>query len=112
MIEKIDKASRLRSLLEPGLKWREELQYPENADDSQQAELKRKVLSLGRNILRIVDSGNSINKVAISNKIGAYLDLVDSELREDPAQQYYVNLLHEIKGLLLSGGLECSLCTS
>ncbi len=99
-----DKASRLRSLLKSDGASEIELdavfEFPDDADESKQAELKRKVISLSRNVLRIVDSGNKVNKEGVATKVDVYIALVDSELREDPAQQGYVNLLYAIKGLL------------
>jgi len=98
MTVKTDKASRLRTLLKAGRN--DEHGCSDDADESQQAELKRKIISLGRNVLGIVDSGNRINKAGISNKVDAYFDLVESALSEDPDKQRYFKLLHAINDVL------------
>ncbi|MBL1260436.1 MAG: hypothetical protein COB33_007895 [Thiotrichaceae bacterium] len=76
------------------------LLLPGDRDGSESANLKRQVISLGKNVLRIIDSGNEINKSGILKKIDRYVAQVESDLAEDPAQAGYLGLLREIKNTL------------
>ena len=73
---------------------------PDDNDDSAQADLKRKAISLGKNVLRILDSGNAINKTGISKKVDRYVALVEADFQGDPAQSYYIDLLSEISDVI------------
>ncbi|VAW89718.1 hypothetical protein MNBD_GAMMA17-886 [hydrothermal vent metagenome] len=76
------------------------LLLPGDRDESESANLKRKVISLGRNVLRIIDSGNEINRAGILKKVGRYVTQVESDLKEDPAQAGYLKLLCEINNAI------------
>ncbi len=76
------------------------LLLPDDRDESESANLKRKVLSLGKNVLRVIDSGNEINRAGILKKVGRYVTQVESDLKKDPAQEGYLNLLREINSAI------------
>jgi len=100
----MDKQKRLRALLNPADSESGEADtivfLPDDNDDSAQADLKRKVISLGKNVLRILDSGNAINKAGISKKLDRYLAQVGADLQDDPAQSHYIGLLSEISDVI------------
>jgi len=103
----MDKQKRLRALLNPTGSESAEADtivfLPDDNDDSAQANLKRKVISLGKNVLRILDSGNVINKTGVSKKLDQYLVQVKSDLQDDPAQSFYTALLGEISDVIVGG---------
>jgi len=100
----MDKHKRLRAWLNPiGSEGGEAdtiVYLPDDSDDSAQADLKRKVISLGKNVLRILDSGNAINKAGISKKLDRYVAQVKVDLQDDPAQSHYIGLLGEISDVI------------
>jgi len=100
----MDKQKRLRALLNPAGSESGEADtivfLPEDNDDSAQADLKRKVIALGKNVLRILDSGNAINKTGISKKLDRYVAQVEADLQDDPAQSLYIALLGEISDVI------------
>ena len=100
----MDKQKRLRAWLNPTGSESGEADtivlLPDDNDDSAQADLKRKVISLGKNVLRILDSGNAINKAGISKKLDRYLAQVGADLQDDPAQSHYIGLLSEISDVI------------
>jgi len=104
MMKEMDKQEGLRALLNPvDIKSGDAdaiVLLPDENDGSAQADLKRKVISLGRNVLRILDSGNAINKTGISKKLDRYVVQVEADLQDDPAQSHYINLLGEINDVI------------
>jgi len=103
-MKEMDKQEGLRALLSStGIKSNDGdaiVFLPDENDDSAQADLKRKVISLGKNVLRILDSGNAINKAGISKKVDRYVELVEADLTGDPAQSHYIDLLSEINDVI------------
>lgn len=65
-----------------------------------QVELKRKVVLFGRNVLRIVESGNEANKASLSKKCEHYLNSVESGLNDDAMLPLYIKLLQAIQAVL------------
>ena len=104
MMTEMGKQKRLRVLLNPVDSESGEADtivfLPEDNDDSAQADLKRKVIALGKNVLRILDSGNAINKTGISKKLDRYVAQVEADLQDDPAQSLYIALLGEISDVI------------
>lgn len=104
MVMKVDNVSRLSALL--GMNKVVDVDgasipmHPDDDDAGQSAMLKRKVISLGRNVLRIVESGNRVNQASISQKITHYRVLLESDLKEDAAQQDYLDLLNAINDVI------------
>ncbi len=76
------------------------LLLPDDRDERKLANLKRKIISLGKNVLRIIDSGNEINRAGILKKVSGYVTEVKSDLEEDLAQEGHLNLLREINSAI------------
>jgi len=75
-------------------------QSVEAADKNNEAALQRKIISLGNNVLRIIDSGNKINRKGISDKVAVYAEQIESQASDDAVFQSYLTLLKAIKGVL------------
>jgi len=103
-MKEMDKQEGLRALLNPAdIKSGDAdaiVFLPDENDDSAQTDLKRKVVSLGKNVLRILDSGNAINKTGISKKVNRYVTQVEADLTDDPDQSHYIDLLSEINDVI------------
>ena len=75
-------------------------QSVEAGDNNNEAALQRKIISLGNNVLRIIDSGNKINRKGISDKVVIYAEQIESQASDDTVSQSYLTLLNAIKGVL------------
>jgi len=73
---------------------------PSDVDDSQQVAVKRKVISLRENVLRIIDSGNKVNNAEISKKVELYFGLIESDLSTDLVKGEYTNFLHVVNDVI------------
>lgn len=91
-----DKIETLRSLLQSD----KILVKPSDVDDSQQVAVKRKVISLRENVLRIIDSGNKVNNAEISKKVELYFGLIESDLSTDLVKGEYTNFLHVVNDVI------------
>lgn len=77
-------------------------QSVEAADKNNETVLQRKIISLGNNVLRIIDSGNKINRQGISDKVATYAEQIESQASDDTESQACLTLLNAIKGVLLT----------
>lgn len=76
------------------------IQSVEADDKNNEAALQRKIISLGNNVMRIIDSGNKINQTGISDKVAIYAEQIESQSSDDAASQSCLTLLKAIKGVL------------